>query len=102
MEYLVGLICLFGFVTLLGHGIWLLLQAIFRSTVRINREGRVNCLVCGAPNPRDFQRCSSCMALRSSPEYAEMGDLAAAKRQADRFRAQGHVDQPAFEQFLAR
>src|SRR5262252_1480164 len=104
MEILIPLILAFGLITLIGHGIWVLLAKIFhaifsepeaeraavddRSDARTRRGTR--CAECGAALLDGDIFCPLCGLARSSA--GRIADLAMIARQLDRFLNQGRLD----------
>lgn len=65
-EVLFGLGILLVFVTLIGHGLWLLLAALYRAIVRTEGAKEPVCPNCHLGVAADAQRCPRCkVALRS-------------------------------------
>lgn len=87
------------FVTVVGHGIWLLLALIFRAIFRIPKAkpataANSECVYCEAVNKPEFRFCGVCGRPAAGPETAErLTDLAAARRQLNRWISVRAVDE---------
>src|SRR5215510_10838026 len=104
MEILIYLLFTLGLITLIGHGIWVLLAKIFRaisgepeaersavddrSDARTRRGTR--CAECGSALSYGDSFCPLCGLARSGA--GRMADLATIARQLDRFLDQGKLD----------
>src|SRR5262245_48279815 len=104
MEILIPFLFAIALITIIGHGIWVLLAKIFRaifsepeaergavddrSDARTRRETR--CAECGAALLDGDIFCPLCGLARSSE--GRMVDLAMIARQIDRFLEQGRLD----------
>src|SRR2546428_4196899 len=104
MEILIALLFALVLITLIGHGIWVLLAMIYRalsgepesqsvsindrSDARTKRETR--CVECGATLLDVDSFCPVCGRARSS--VGPMADLAMTARQLDKFLSQGKLD----------
>src|SRR5262245_64698186 len=103
MEILSALFVI-GLITLIGHGIWLLLAKIYRAIFSEPEAERAagdersaaqpphkrHCTVCGAALIDGDSFCHFCGRARPSGEL--MADLATIARQLDRFLSQGRLD----------
>jgi hypothetical protein len=103
----------FGIITLIGHGIWVLVAAIFRAIfrepdaeraavdnsggARTNRETR--CAECGSALHDGDSFCHLCGLSRSSA--GPMADLAKTARQLDKFLNQGKLDAETHKQVMS-
>src|SRR5215475_166310 len=104
MEEILIALFVIGFITLIGHGIWVLLAKIFRAIFRepgVERAAgdeigaaqpprKTSCAVCGAALIDGDSFCHFCGRARPSGEL--MADLATIARQLDRFLSQGRLD----------
>ncbi len=90
-----------GVVTLVGHGIWVLLSYLFGSGRRSSLSGSVDaqtrpkraCHKCGATLPLYQRNCSVCgWANTAVPHTDERGTLLAMRRQFDELLRQGVID----------
>jgi hypothetical protein len=104
MEILIALLFALVVITLIGHGIWVLLAMIYRAfsgepesqSISINdsgaaRTGRgAQCAECGAGLQTGDSFCSVCGQARSSAGL--MANLAMTARQLDKFLNQGRLD----------
>ncbi|HEX4949240.1 MAG TPA: hypothetical protein VFZ34_21365 [Blastocatellia bacterium] len=113
MEFLVALLFVLGIITLIGHGIWVLLAAIFRAlsgsptnkTAPLQlreqpytppRQARF-CDHCGATLTANSTVCRSCgRAQREVAEKNAASDLDVTERQLQRFYEQGVLDELKF------
>src|SRR2546423_1409573 len=100
------LLLLLVFVTLVGHGIWVLLAtfaAFFRALLggdptpparpREPGPGRPEpCACCGQRVPAGLRRCDCCGLDRDSPLALTLKDLAATDRQLTTFLEAGGLD----------
>src|SRR5215813_9349733 len=104
MEFLIPLLFALVFITLIGHGIWVLLakilRAVFsepeaeRAAVDDRSDARTRqgtrCAECGAALSYGDSFCPLCGLARSSA--GRMADLAMTARQLDKFLNQGRLD----------
>ncbi|HKC84440.1 MAG TPA: hypothetical protein VKG02_00620, partial [Blastocatellia bacterium] len=104
MEILIPLLFAIGLITLIGHGIWILLAKIFRAIFSepeaeraavddrsdARTERRRRCAECSAALLDSDSFCPICGLARSSA--GRMADLAMIARQLDRFLNQGRLD----------
>src|SRR5262245_45487483 len=109
MNFWILLLFVIGLITVIGHGIWVLLAKIFRAISgepepqsivdkddidndrgagRAPREG--HCAECGAVLIAADSFCSVCGRARFSA--GPMADLAMTARQLDKFLKQGQLD----------
>jgi len=92
-------------VTLVGHGIWLLLAFLFRLlTGRPGRRTRrrVRCVYCRRLTPAAADRCDWCGKSLHSEMAEELADLDAVARQLDRFLKANALKPGAADRLLAR
>jgi hypothetical protein len=100
VPVLVAIGVLLTVVTLVGHGIWLLLAALFGSGRDPADPTKIKCIRCGRQTSIASPRCDWCEALiRPSVEGA---DLDAFERQLRRFRESGTLDPTEVEHLLAK
>ena len=102
MEILIALLFAIGLITVIGHGIWVLLAAIFRAVFSEPKPGDVvdgagaqtqqeeSCAECGAALRASDRFCAVCGRAQSS--VGPMADLAMTARQLDKFLNQGRLD----------
>jgi hypothetical protein len=104
MEFLIGLLFAIALITFIGHGIWLVLAAIYRAFTGQSESQSVSisdysaaqrrygskCAECGAILRIEDSFCPVCGLSRSS--VRPMADLATTTRQLDRFLNQGKLD----------
>ncbi len=82
----VAIFMVLGLITVLGHGIWVMLAAMFgqkKSAPNTNK-----CAFCGLDSV-DRHRCQWCGRDLTTPLAAELADLDALKRQLQHFREKG-------------
>ncbi len=97
MEILVGLLFVLGIMAVIGHGIWLLVAAIFRAIFgepdQKPVELRVRCAECGASLGIADDFCAACGRWQKTPtDSSPLADLAMTARQLDRLLNQGKLD----------
>ena len=80
-----------GIVTAFGHGIWLLVAAVFRAMFASSPEQTTRCFRCGRSLFTGYGRCPHCGLERDSTLSAELADLAAMRRQAGPFGGKRRV-----------
>ena len=88
-----------GTITVVGHGMWLILAAIFRGGAR--RERSLACPYCARSTPAADRNCSWCGRDLDAPTARELLDLAAFVRQVERLRDRGAVDADTAARLLA-
>jgi hypothetical protein len=102
-----------GVITLIGHGIWVLVAAIFRAIFREpdaeraavdNNDGartsrETRCAECGSSLRDGDSFCHLCGLSRSSA--GPMADLAKTARQLDKFLNQGKLDAETHKQVMS-
>jgi len=86
-------------VTLVGHGIWALLAAIFG---RGRKESTQTCPFCARSTPASHVHCDWCDKDLRSLAALELRDLAAVRRQLQRFREKGTMKPKAADRLLGR
>lgn len=112
MEFLFIFLLILGLITLLGHGIWVLLAAIgralFGGDTKQPTELRITekpytppraarfCNYCGASLGANSNLCFSCGKTQSLAEAETLSDLDATERQLKRFHEQGVLDDLKF------
>ena len=84
---LVIFVVIMGLITLVGHGIWLVLAAMFGQS----KSHPQKCVFCSRMThvTERSQRCDWCGRSLTSPLAVELADLQAVNRQLLRFRANG-------------
>lgn len=95
--FVLGLVLVF--ITVVGHGIWLIIGAIFRAALRkpkqVSTTGPVqdSCAYCGGVSKPNFRFCGVCGRPPASPNKVELlHDLAATRRQFQRWSSAGVLD----------
>jgi len=105
-EVLVVLFFVLTIVTLVGHGIWVMVAAIFRalaaSSAGEGSDHPVPCPHCKRNNPANLHHCAWCGKLLRGDVTGELSDLAALGRQLRRLQEGGAVDPAVVEDLLAR
>src|SRR5438445_707506 len=101
LTIIVSLAVALGIVTLVGHGIWVLLAALFRPSPLAGKlsAAMTNCRHCGARLIED--RCPVCnwpapLTARDRTPLA----LAAARDQIDRFLHLGLIDRSVYQRLV--
>src|ERR1041385_7669796 len=101
LFFIVVLFILLGFITLLGHGIWVFLALIFRTIFGIEKEPPVespipadtithHCSNCGVPLSVQMKFCGGCGAHRPTlHEEEQLKELEATIRQLERLHQAG-------------
>jgi len=84
-------------VTLVGHGIWVLLAAIFGGGRKTPRQ---TCAFCGRSTPVSHDRCDWCGKDLASLTARELSDLEAVRRQLQRFRQKGTLKPQVVDRLL--
>lgn len=99
MEILVGLLFLIGIITLIGHGIWVVLAMIFRPIFGSSEEEKKvldlssRCSECNASLQIGDEFCAACGRWQKGNDKAgPLADLAMTARQMDRFLNHGKID----------
>lgn len=97
MEILFWLVIVIGAITLLGHGIWVLLAAIFRAFFGQPEskpvELQIRCVACGVNLHISDDFCPVCGRHQKKPQDSSpLADLAMTARQLDRFLNEGRID----------
>ncbi len=103
-ELTIGLIVLaivLGVITLVGHGIWVLLALIFGGGKR-PAENAALCVFCGHHTPTADPRCQWCGRELHTVAADELRDLAAVERQLLRWRQTGRLTSKEYERLLDR
>jgi hypothetical protein len=96
MDELIYLILIIGMVTVIGHGIWVLLAAILRAYSGESKETSASpsrCVECGTGLRAGDDFCHACgrwQRVQSNPGV--MAELTIAARQLDRLLNQGKLD----------
>ncbi len=86
-------------VTLVGHGIWALLAAIFGAG---RKKPGQTCAFCGRLTPAGYDRCDWCGKDLATPKARELSDLEAVLRQLWRFREKGTLKPRVVDRLLYR
>jgi hypothetical protein len=101
MEWLISFFLVTALVTLVGHGIWVLLAAILRVLFGVS-EASARCRYCGRNSSVARGRCQWCGQSLSSPPADEQADLAAVTRQLQRWQARGALKPGTVGRLLSR
>ena len=86
-------------ITLVGHGIWALLAAIFGGS---RKKPSQTCAFCGRLTPTSHDRCEWCSKDLASLTARELSDLEAVRRQLERFRQKGTLEPQEVDRLLGR
>jgi hypothetical protein len=104
MEILIALLIVIALITLVGHGIWVLLAMIFRALGGNAEPQSISTRDSNAVRPSNDRQCAECGATlqigdsfcpvcgRARSSVKPMDDLAMTARQVDRFLNQGRLD----------
>ena len=95
---LLTLAIVFGIITVVGHGIWVMLAAIFGSG---SKPGGRKCVYCKKLSAREG-RCEWCGRALDDPTAAELADLIAVERQLQRFRTHGTMKPETLDHLMTR
>src|SRR5262245_55850034 len=98
MDFLISWLFALALVTVIGHGIWVLIAAIFRALFVESKapsdgaeaKRAAQCVVCGAVSSADDIFCHFCGQPRTSA--GPIAELALAARLLDKFLAKGRLD----------
>jgi hypothetical protein len=90
---------LLAMVTLVGHGIWVLLANFFGRGRKVSSQA---CPLCGKSSPAGHERCDGCGRDLTSPIVRELRDLEAVRRQLMRFRRNGTLQPAVIDRMLCR
>ncbi|MCU1265245.1 MAG: hypothetical protein JWM21_1563 [Acidobacteria bacterium] len=104
------LVVFFTLITLIGHGIWILLRWLIRqltgrdsSEPQVERSLQSYCSRCQAPISPNITFCGHCGAPRPSNIVVELlKDLAATERQLVRFRRAGAIQDDVYDDLKNR
>ncbi len=104
LPYLFALLIVLGMIALLGHGLWVLMRAVFRfifpTTSVADRPLSLHkrCVECQADLRASDEFCHVCGRWQSSAADASpLADLAMTARQLERFLAEGKLDKATHE-----
>ena len=86
-------------ITFVGHGIWVLLAAIFGGG---RKKPSQTCAFCGRVTPATHDRCEWCNKDLTSLTARELSDLEAVRRQLQRFRQKGTLKPKVVDRLLVR
>ncbi len=95
----VAILMVLGVVTLVGHGIWVMLAALFGQRKWPTRAQ--GCVFCGR-STYGTKRCDWCGRDLTTALAAELADLDVVKRQLMRFRSSGTLTPQAVDRLLER
>ena len=99
LAILIGLLVALGIVTLVGHGLWVLLAGLFGSTTGSGQAGTKNCPQCGARLLAD--KCPVCNWPGSMvPRDHTTLVLHAMRDQIDRFARMGLIEPEAHRRLV--
>ena len=93
------LLIVLAFMTLIGHGLWVVLAAIFH---RANKPIQRKCGFCGRMSPANARRCDWCEKDLESGLAKELSDLDAVGRQLQRLRAKGTLEPQVVDELAAQ
>lgn len=110
MEVLLFLAIILILITLLGHGIWVLVRGLIRllagktsSDSEVPRPGLSRCSSCNAEISIKTIFCGRCGSRQTTGIVAELlKDLAATERQLERFRRAGTIEDEVYENLKKR
>jgi hypothetical protein len=102
MEWFFIIAVVVAVVTLVGHGVWVLLATICRALFAGFREPQIRCRHCGHNSTMTGGRCQRCGPSLCSPPADEQADLAAVTRQLERWQSRGVVKPRTVERLLNR
>jgi hypothetical protein len=111
---LIALAIFLIFVTVIGHGIWLILAAIFRALFslpspdplqQLNLSSAppapVECVYCGAVSRATVRFCGVCGRNSPDPKLAErVAELTAARKQFERWAGAGVIEEEESARFI--
>jgi hypothetical protein len=110
MDAIIILLFLLGLITLIGHGIWVVLAWFFRQfTTRSNDSYSSHntsilwekCDNCNVDKPVQAEWCSACGWRKISSAKLELAkDMAATIRMMDRMRRAGSMDEATYQQLM--
>lgn len=86
-------------ITLVGHGIWVLLAALFGSA---GKKPNQACPFCGRSTSTTLGRCDWCSKELTSPRARELQDLDAVRRQVQRLREKGALTPSVADEMLGQ
>ena len=106
MEFLIALLVAVSMITVVGHGIWVLLALIVR-TLSNQPQPAANkpqsaCLRCGRLLKAEQEHCDRCGQKRAGFKTIELADLEAVDRQLRRLAERGELKPRFAEQLRAR
>jgi hypothetical protein len=102
MEWIFGVLILLGFVTLIGHGIWVLIRAIFRAISGDSDEPAdfsSKCPICGTILRVTSNYCGFC-GSKQVTHGTIPADLDFIIRQLDRMVSLGRIDQTTYKSIM--
>ncbi|NQT39207.1 MAG: hypothetical protein HQ581_17040, partial [Planctomycetes bacterium] len=105
MEVLFAIAGTLLVVMLVGHGMWVVVAAVFRAMRESGAEhtsGHVPCVYCDRWTPESVDQCRWCGRNRRGLKAAELADLQATVRQLKRFRAAKMLDPVVAARLLDR
>ena len=108
MEFLLGLLCVLGVVTVVGHALWVTLAWFFRLGLPVEQpkaepqQPHWTCHGCGVTNTPLLRDCRNCRLDRTSPLAGTLSELAVAAKQLRELRSEDPVHRGEFDQVLDR
>jgi hypothetical protein len=102
MFGLTALAIVLGVITLLGHGIWVLLAMVFGGGKRPPAVPVDFCVFCGHRTPSADPRCDWCGREIHNSMADELRDIAAVERQLQRWRQSGRLTAKELERLVDR
>jgi hypothetical protein len=100
-EVLIFLLIFFGCITLIGHGMWLLLAWIFRNLLGNQKADAPRCPQCNGPLHTTDQVCPMLQRSSTSVREESLKELATAARQAIRLHKEGKLPDSALDEMLS-
>jgi len=102
LAVLLVLFILLAVITVIGHGIWMLLALIFGGSRRRQGKIRRECVFCRRMTPVDLNRCDWCGRDLQGHLATELADLQALERQLKRFGRRGELKGTVVKSLLDR
>ena len=96
---LVSIVIVVTIVTVVGHGIWVLLAALFGGSARRVTQ---TCVFCGRTTPASDAHCQWCAKDITTLLARELNDLEGCRRQIQRLRRKRTLDPEMLEQVLCQ
>jgi hypothetical protein len=102
MSWIIALLVVVGIMTLVGHGIWVLLATICRALFFDLSPPPIRCRHCGRPAVTRDGRCRWCERPQVAAKEDEQTDLTAVTRQLRRWQSRGTLKPCTAERMLTR